>query len=324
MRNIGHFIISLDLELQWGVRHRDDLDTYSQNIENTDKAISKLLGTFNEFNVSATFATVGFLFANNQRHLASYIPDVLPNYKNISMSPYEGYLDGKLDQTLHFRPDIIRRISDTGQHEVASHTLSHFFCLETGPNLEDFERDTISSISIAMDQGYHLKSFVYPRNQIDPESLTILQKHGFTSYRGPEKSWMYRPTGKHEPFYKRLARLLDSYFPISGNNIYSLESLNNELPYNLPSSRFLRPYNPKLAKLESLRLQRITNSMTKAAKNGKVFHLWWHPHNFGSNMDQNILMLKKILQHYCKLREKYEFENLTMSEVSNKIILGKL
>jgi hypothetical protein len=62
--------------------------------------------------------------------------------------------------------------------------------------------------------------------------------------------------------------------------------------------------------------------MTYAAKNGEVFHLWWHPHNFGVNKMENLDFLMKILKHYKYLNQKYEFQNVTMNELSN-VLLNK-
>lgn len=55
--------------------------------------------------------------------------------------------------------------------------------------------------------------------------------------------------------------------------------------------------------------------MTYAAKHGKVFHIWWHPHNFGGNIDENMKILEKIAKHYQKLYQKHGFECRTMKEV---------
>ena len=38
--------------------------------------------------------------------------------------------------------------------------------------------------------------------------------------------------------------------------------------------------------------------MTFAAKTGSNYHLWWHPHNFGKDLEANLKFLEKILQHY--------------------------
>ena len=45
---------------------------------------------------------------------------------------------------------------------------------------------------------------------------------------------------------------------------------------NLPASFFIRPYSKKLFLFNNLKLRRIKNSMTHAAKNREMIHLWWH------------------------------------------------
>ena len=112
---------------------------------------------------------------------------------------------------------------------------------------------------------------------------------------------------------------MDSYINISGHNCYSDDYIKKETPVNIPSSRFLRPFSPKLSFLESLRLKRIKASMTFAAKNNLTYHLWWHPHNFGANMEENFKFLEKILQHYKLLNEKYNFQSYTMSSLAAKM-----
>ena len=59
--------------------------------------------------------------------------------------------------------------------------------------------------------------------------------------------------------------------------------------------------------------------MTYAAKNKLVYHLWWHPHNFGRNCKENMILLKKILDHYNYLNNKYCFQSITMSELSKEL-----
>lgn len=67
--------------------------------------------------------------------------------------------------------------------------------------------------------------------------------------------------------------------------------------------------------------------MTYAAKRGLLYHLWWHPHNFGRDIEENFNTLRNILAHYKKLNVKYNFESKTMketyfkiSETSNKVL----
>ena len=66
--------------------------------------------------------------------------------------------------------------------------------------------------------------------------------------------------------------------------------------------------------LEELKLRRIKNSMTYAAKNNLLYHLWWHPHNFGQNTYRNMETLKSVLEHYRKLNLQFGFKSVTMKD----------
>lgn len=48
----------------------------------------------------------------------------------------------------------------------------------------------------------------------------------------------------------------------------------------------LRPYSAALKSLEPLKLKRITSELDCAAQEGLIYHLWWHPHNFGVNLEK--------------------------------------
>ena len=56
--------------------------------------------------------------------------------------------------------------------------------------------------------------------------------------------------------------------------------------------------------------------MNEAARRGELFHLWFHPHNFGINLEKNIQMLSAVLVHFDKLRQRFAWPSLTMSEAA--------
>jgi len=85
---------------------------------------------------------------------------------------------------------------------------------------------------------------------------------------------------------------------------------------NIASSRFLRWYSTKLRFLENLKIQRIKRGMTFAAKHKQVYHLWWHPHNFGSNTEENFKALETLFIHYNALKNTYNFQCKTMKELA--------
>jgi len=137
---------------------------------------------------------------------------------------------------------------------------------------------------------------------------------GILCIRGNEHSYLYDArNGEEESLFRRALRLVDAYLNISGHNCYTDEYLKSKHPVDIPSSRFLRPYSAKLKILDGLRLKRIKSGMTYAAKNGRTYHLWWHPHNFGINYKENFAFLEKILDHYSQLSQKYNFQSHTMS-----------
>ncbi len=162
-----------------------------------------------------------------------------------------------------------------------------------------------------------MKSIVFPRNQQRPDYLAVLAGAGLECYRGNPAGWIYQATderGQHP--LRRALRLLDSYLNLSGYHTYDLRVDDNLGPFNVPSSRFLRPYSPKLAAFEGLRLKRITAAMDDAAIHGRLFHLYWHPHNFSLNTEQNLAFLGHILEHYRRLEETYGMKSLNMGEVA--------
>lgn len=327
MNEKGKFVISLDFELFWGVRDVETFQSYGEHILGVWEALPKMLDLFEKYDIRATFATVGFLFASDKRELETFFPSPKPTYLNAKLSPYAGHLDLVKDNEevdkYHFATSLLELIKKYPNQEIATHTFSHYYCLEEGQTVNDFKSDMLAASAIAEAKDIKLKSLVFPRHQFNENYLEVCRSLGVDSYRGNEDSWFYKAsTQKEESLIKRAFRFLDVYLNISGFNCYSIAEIAKNKPYNIPSSRFLRPYSPKLKSFEKLRLNRILKSMDYAASNGKVFHLWWHPHNFGIHQDQNFNFLEKILNHYQQLNRKFQFESRSMSQLSEEIKLN--
>ena len=60
--------------------------------------------------------------------------------------------------------------------------------------------------------------------------------------------------------------------------------------------------------------------MQYAAKNNEMYHLWWHPHNFGTNMEENFIALEEIFKTYSNLNKDHGFESNTMSGLAEKLL----
>ncbi len=322
MNNHGTLTLSLDFELYWGMRDIVTIEEYKEFLLGARKAIPKILDLFEKYEAHATWATVGFLFFDNAQQLTNNIPKDKPNYSNQLLSPYRYLTDTKkLENKYHFAPELIDAIHQVKGQEVATHTFSHYYCGEQGQSLSSFKVDIENAIKVAKEKNIETKSIVFPRNQWEPEYLPALDDLGITSFRGTESGWMYQvPDYKSQLKLKnRAARLADAYINLSGHNTYKLSDCTQEKPYNFPSSRQLRPYSKKFSGLDGLRLKRITKSMDNAARENEIFHLWWHPHNFGTNIEENLSFLEKILKHYKKLGEDYGMKSFNMKELSSQI-----
>jgi hypothetical protein len=65
---------------------------------------------------------------------------------------------------------------------------------------------------------------------------------------------------------------------------------------------------------QALQERRVKDDLTYAARQGLVYHLWWHPHNFGTNLEKNVGMLRRILDDFQDLRERYGMQSKNMAE----------
>ncbi len=317
--NKGQFVLSLDFELHWGVWDVTSINKYGSHIIGVQKVIPRLIEVFDAYDIKATFATVGFLFAKDKAELTANLPAQLPSYADSNYNVYEKEFSAigsnELDDPYHFGFSLFEQLKQSN-NEIGSHSFSHYYCLEEGQTEKDFEADVLAAVHIAKKNEVTLKSFVFPRNQTNEAYLQILYKHGFTNYRGNPTSWIYAPRKfRAEVPFIRLCRLLDTYLPISGYNTHTITS-HAGMPVNIPASRFLKPYVPKLRLFEKLRMHRIKKEMTVAAQKNQLYHLWWHPHNFGVNLEENIAFLSSLLEYYKKLQHAYGFSNLTMEEVA--------
>lgn len=315
----GGFVISLDFELHWGVRDHLAVEQYRENLLGARQAIPAILHLFARFGIHATWATVGFLFFQSLDDLKAALPDPLPQYQVASLDPYAALSEvgrNEDEDPFHFAPSLIRKIVAAEGQEVGTHTLSHFYTLASGPTLDSFRADLKAAKLIAIQYGINLKSIVFPRNQISRQHIRICAEEGLIAYRSTEgRPWIDSGNGG----LSKTIRFADSYLKLSGDGCVA-PCIDEEYPIvRVPQSRFLRPWSPVVREFEGLRLRRICASMDAAAKNNMTFHLWWHPHNFGLHLDENMATLIRVAEHYAKINRQMSWPSLNMAEVAEKV-----
>ena len=311
----GTLIVSLDFELFWGMLDVCPLEAYQENVLGGRAAIPRLLALFEKYGIHATWATVGFLFADSYEELAGYFPEQLPTYGNEKLLPYSWF--GKIGSNeetapCFFAPSLISQVAQTPGQEIGSHSFSHYYCRETGQTPEQFRADMTAAKAIARDKGYVLTSVVLPRNHTEPAYTQVLRELGFTAYRDEENDWIHKHI--HVTPLRRILKLADVYFPLTGLGGYRPKNENGI--WNLMGSRMYKPVLKPLRFLERVKLWRIKSQMRHAARKGLTFHLWWHPHNIGILTEEHLAQLEEIFACYQELREKYGMQSLNMREAA--------
>ena len=314
----GTFMVSLDFELFWGMLEVCSMEAYRDNVLGGKQAIPKLLQLFNKYGIHATWATVGFLFADNYEELSGFFPENRPSYSNLDLNYYANFEKiGSSEETApcFYAPGLLAQIAATPGQEIGSHTFCHYYCRESGQTVEQFEADVRAARAIAKSKGYDVTSVILPRNQSEPEYTEVLRKVGFTAYRAEEDDWIHRNFRKKKwqvPF--RALHLLDMYLPLTGQCCYEPRYENGI--WNLVGSRIFRPIFRPLEFMEGLKVRRIKREMRYAAKHGLVYHLWWHPHNLGVRTEENLAQLEELFRYYTELKEKYGMQCLNMGEAA--------
>jgi hypothetical protein len=317
----GAFVISLDFELLWGVRDKRTIADYGANILGVRKAVPALLDLFAERDISCTWAIVGLLFFASSEAMLAALPACKPRYADMRLSSYRYLSEVGADEErdpYHYGLSLVRRIRDYPAQEIGTHTFSHFYCLEEGGDSEAFRADLEAARNAASLLGVKLASIVFPRNQISAAHLSVCREFGLRAFRGNERVWFHQAHSQSEnTLLVRGARLADNYLPIAGAG--DREPAVVESMVDVSASRFLRPVT-KNAVLERLRLQRITSAMEVAARRRRLYHLWWHPHNFGVNLQENLAFLREILDHFRSLQDRYGMRSMTMAAVADEVL----
>lgn len=315
----GALVLSLDFELAWGLRDQRARDPNArERLLGARRAVPRLLDLFEEFRVAATWATVGFLFASTREELERFSPASRPEYQQASLSPYgEPVGENEEKDPLHYAASLVRRIKATPRQEIGSHTFSHYYCTEIGQTRETFRADLESACAIARSHGISLRSIVFPRNQHNPAYDDVLLDLGFRTFRGNPRSssWTFADFEQSRRNWKRLARFTDAYVGGGSWNTTPWADMRQSSGLSdIRASAMLRPFNPALRHLESVRLKRIRRSVRVAARRGRILHLWWHPHNFGRNQEENLAFLRRVLVEFDECRERYGMHSFSMIE----------
>jgi hypothetical protein len=315
MNNIlerGAFLLSIDVEMAWGVNHTGDIAGH-YTYRNEREVIFRLLGLFEKYEIRATWAIVGHLFldecraANGRKHLEI----VRPPY-----SWFEGdWFDADPCANAQSAPawygrDIVELVRQCRvPQEVGSHSFSHILVGDPECTAESFDSELKMCRKLAEAAGITLDSFVFPRNSIG--HLETLAQNGFVAYRGRTPARSFYSDMRGRPLYE----IADSTWPPPGWGVYP--EFQHGL-WNIPATHFYgftdrrsRSWLPI-----GLRLLVLKRRLRQAVRQRSLVHLWFHPHNLTQDPEGSLGGLEVIFQEVQRLRESGKLDNPTMGELA--------
>jgi hypothetical protein len=269
--------------------------------------------------VHATWATVGLLFATTAAEARALSPATRPAYREARLDPYPEPIGPTEDEDpIHLAGSLVDRLAAIQGQELASHTFSHYYCLEPGPGADAFRADLLAAQAAAATRDLRLRSLVLPRNQWDPRLAPVVVESGFECYRGPQPGWAHRSRpGDDSGLAVRAARLASTW---AGPGVPTFgwdELVEPSGLCNIPASAFLRPWAPSTKALQPLQEGRIVKALREAARRERLVHLWWHPHNFVAHPAENIERLHRLFDELDRLRASDGMQSLAMGDVAD-------
>jgi peptidoglycan/xylan/chitin deacetylase (PgdA/CDA1 family) len=308
----GVFTVSLDFELIWGTLDLFGPERFRRACETErSEVIDRLLDLFSEFEVQATWLVLGHLMLDrceaegDRKH-----PEIVrPSHSWHRQDWFEHDPGGSEDdRSIFLGRSLVEKIRALPvPQEIGCHSFSHVIFGDAGCSAETAESEIEASLAAARDLGVEMQSFAFPRNEVG--HLDLLRKHGFTCFRGPEPRWYERRS--LPAAVRRIARLL-VVLAAAEPPVVLPEQTKSGL-WNIPGSMIYFPMHGLRKHLPvSLRVKRAIKGLNAAARQRKIFHLWFHPTNLADETNEMFAGLRSILEHASLLRSRDQLSILPM------------
>mgnify|MGYP000415602903 CR=1 FL=1 len=296
----GVLVVSVDVELAWGVNHRLLIgDPLAWSLLKVMKARSRsnlraLLRISETLRMPFTWGIVGHLFLGNCSrsgglpHGDMPRPELFRHRDWYSLDP----CSSAEKDPLWYAPDVVQTLLESRvEQEIACHSFSHvdfFQCSE-----EVARAEVRKCVEAAEDYGIRPVTFIFPRNHV--AHLDVLREEGFRVFR-------FKARRKLRPPRKFLERLMDLAAPLTARPV-KIKGL-----IGVPGTLLFQTSRPRDAwRLEVTAMRGIR----RAAKSGKVFHITMH--DYVEN-DETLIALYRVLSYAARLREKGVLEIATIAQ----------
>jgi peptidoglycan/xylan/chitin deacetylase (PgdA/CDA1 family) len=308
----GTFVISLDTELAWGTFDtKKGYNALETAYRRTPNIVRELCSFFETYEISATWAVVAHLFKDCcGRH-------DLPEVKLDWIDDWYGSLPclNGMDTDLWHAPEVLEAIQSCSiSQEVGLHGYSHLILGADGCSREVAEQEVKAAIDVLNSHDISPSSFVFPRNKIG--HLDVLADAGIEVVRGHDRVWFEErelPRSVRKPF--RFVNEALSWTP----PVTTPREQSGLV--EIPGSQAFRPFHdgwqfsPK-----QTRVKRAKKGLDAAAKTGKIFHLRFHPFDFGFEPDRMLGLLEQVLEYASMLRDRGCINVRPMREVARRYL----
>ena len=278
--------------------------------------IERLLNLFTEFDISATWCTVGHLFLR-ECSLKSNIkhPDITrPDFERTKQDWFyhDPCSSEQVDPLFYGRKLIEDIMTCRVRQEIGCHSFSHVIFNAAGCTRAVAESDLQACLRAARELGINMKSFAFPRNCVG--HLPVLRSHGFTCYRGPEPHWYQHKVWPHK--VKRLGQLIDVLTARRPPTVVPEQTPSGL--WNIPGSMLFTPsYGIRKHLPVALRVKRARKGLDAAVRDKRIFHLWFHPTDLAGNPDLMLAGLRQVLEYAAELRSRNELDILPMGAIES-------
>lgn len=297
----GCFIISFDCEGKWGMAdHLTDTHHRLLTDESLAKVYRDLVAMLARHQIPATFAFVmAFLLDEAERRIFAEELVVLDDGDRWMVDVGRGQAAGSQGW---FQPAALTAVRAAGVHEIACHGFCHRSLGEGELSIEEARREFRLAERVARLKDIRLQTLVFPRNRVG--NLQAVRDQGYVGYR------LRQPLKGRVP--AKLANLAQelNMFPTAEDAAVPAPGGLVAIPHGY---FFNWRYGNRRLVPPAITVRRWRNLLDRAANEGKVAHLWLHPHNFitGPSTWQPF---EAVLAHAQKLFQQGRLELLTQAD----------
>ena len=299
----GSVVVSVDAELGWGYH---DLDSPpAERLEAARPGWATLIDLFEEYEVPATWAVVGHLLLET----CDGIHGDHPAPSGWFAREREEWADRP---DLRFGRGLVDDLlaSDVA-HDVGCHSFSHAEFGDPETKREFARAEVEASVDSARERGLHVRSFVFPRNNIGHRD--VLADAPFTCYRGHSP---VEPAGRLRPA-RKLWRVL------FGGDLLVQPDVDEYGLVNVPRSLFLFGFEglPRTL-LEPITgdpiVRQVRRGLEQASQEQGLFHVTLHPNDLIG--EKEVRRMEAVLSLIETYRRESSVEVETMGDVADRVL----